>query len=63
MIVKFSGGGDTKISWAAVNASSAGYKIAQQYIVLSATMTTMINWRMTIFTDNLAAATGFHLAI
>lgn len=50
----------TAITWPATTAGSPGYKIADQYITLTCTITTTNNWRMNIYTDNTKVVGGFY---
>jgi hypothetical protein len=42
----------TAFSWSGVTAGMQSYKIADQYIELTTTITNPINWKMIIYTDN-----------
>ncbi|MCB4791149.1 MAG: hypothetical protein LHV68_04600 [Elusimicrobia bacterium] len=49
----------SSFTWPTVSAGSPGYKIANQYIELTARVTNIISWRIIIYTDNTVAKTGF----
>ncbi|MCB4791148.1 MAG: hypothetical protein LHV68_04595 [Elusimicrobia bacterium] len=42
----------TQVQWSGVTAAQQGYKVADQYIEVSITITNLINWRMLVYTNN-----------
>ena len=44
--------GVTQIAWSGVSAGQVGYKVADQYIDISVNITNIVNWRMTVYTNN-----------
>src|ERR1035437_4314553 len=48
------------MTWTGVAAGNPGYKVGLQYIMVNSTITTIVGWRMNIYTDNLTVTSGFH---